>query len=157
MIDCLIVFNVPSHLHTSLFAWTQATCLSVCLSVCLSACRSACLLLCPLAYLLAQTPNTCLLISDTSPILLVAGGYWRARREMTALIRVYDSSSVTASLLTLLASAGFADLSLALAQNDAAFQLSFLEQAAAKAAAGQWGDAVGQVVADHKRSLGYPK
>jgi len=88
---------------------------------------------------------------------LFAGGYWRARREMTALIRVYDSSSVTASLLTLLASAGFADLSLALAQNDAAFQLSFLEQAAAKAAAGQWGDAVGQVVADHKRSLGYPK
>ncbi|KAL3157200.1 hypothetical protein ABBQ38_001439 [Trebouxia sp. C0009 RCD-2024] len=85
------------------------------------------------------------------------GGYWRARREMTALIRVYDSSAVTISLLTLLAAAGFADLSLALAQNDAAFQLSFLDQAAAKAAAGQWGDAVGQVVADHKRSLGYPK
>ena len=76
---------------------------------------------------------------------------------MTSLIRVYDSSAVTSSLLTLLASAGFADLASALAENDAAFQLSFLEQAAAKAAAGQWQAAVGQVVADHKRSMGYPK
>jgi len=140
------------------FSCPQPACLPVDkLSVFLPACLPVRLLLCPLAYLPAQTPNNCLLIPDNSPILFAAGGYWRARREMTALIRVYDSSSVTASLLTLLASAGFADLSLALAQNDAAFQLSFLEQAAAKAAAGQWGDAVGQVVADHKRSLGYPK
>ena len=76
---------------------------------------------------------------------------------MTSLIRVYDSSAITSSLLTLLASAGFADLARALAENDAAFQLSFLEQAAAKAAAGQWRDAVNQVVADHKRSMDYPK
>ena len=95
-------------------------------------------------------------LASAQPVMS-AGGYWRARREMTSLIRVYDSSAVTISLLTLLASAGFAELSLALAQNDAAFQLSFLDQAAAKAAAGQWGDAVGQVVADHKRSMGYPK
>lgn len=76
---------------------------------------------------------------------------------MTSLIRVYDSSSVTAPLLVALASAGFADLALLLAQNDAAFQLSFLDQAAAKAAAGQWKDAVGQAVADHRRSMCYPK
>ena len=88
---------------------------------------------------------------------VMTGGYWRARREMTSLIRVYDSSAVTASLLVTLASAGFADLALLLAQNDAAFQLSFLDQAAAKAAAGQWKDAVGQAVADHRRSMCYPK
>lgn len=76
---------------------------------------------------------------------------------MTGLIRVYDSSAVTASLLVTLASAGFADLALLLAQNEAAFQLSFLDQAAAKAAAGQWKDAVGQAVADHRRSMCYPK
>lgn len=76
---------------------------------------------------------------------------------MTSLIRVYDSSAVSASLLTTLASAGFADLALLLAQNDAAFQLSFLDQAAAKAAAGQFRDAVGQAVADHRRSMCYPK
>ena len=75
---------------------------------------------------------------------------------MTCLIRTYDSSGIDGSLLKALLRAGFADLTLLLAENDAASHLAPSVAAAAKAAAGNWRQAVSLAVAEHKRSMYYP-
>ena len=55
--------------------------------------------------------------------LLVAGGWWRARREMGAVVRSYDASGVGAPLLTSLVACGASDVALAVARSQAASQV----------------------------------
>ena len=88
---------------------------------------------------------------------LCAGGIWRARAEMGKLARSYDSSRISSSLLGVLLTAGCADIALALARNQSSFQLAGLHQAAMKAAAGQWQDAVEAALGTHKRAIYYPR
>ena len=88
---------------------------------------------------------------------LCAGGIWRARSEMGKLARSYDSSRISSSLLGVLLTAGCADIALALARNQSSFQLAGLHQAAMKAAAGQWQDAVESALGTHKRAIYYPR
>ncbi len=75
---------------------------------------------------------------------------------MTALMRIYDSSAIDVTLLTILVSCGYADLAMVLADNDAASHITPAQAAAAKAAGGQWREAVASAVGEHKRSMFYP-
>lgn len=83
-----------------------------------------------------------------------AGGLWRARAEMVKLTRLYDSSKVSAPLFGVLLAAGCADIALALARRQ---QLNPQQEAAMKAAAGQWQPAVAAALKAHQQLLSYPR
>lgn len=72
-------------------------------------------------------------------------------------MRLYDSSTVSPSLLDMLMKAGCADVALALAWTGPTQKSTKLQQAAIKAAAGQWQDAVSAVVETHKQTIYYPR
>ncbi|KAK9810383.1 hypothetical protein WJX72_009786 [[Myrmecia] bisecta] len=88
---------------------------------------------------------------------ILPGGLWRARKEMGKLVCSYDSTAADASLLRTLADAGCADVAVALAENDSSAQLTPADQAAAKAAAGYWREAVAALMNEYKRSIYHPR
>ena len=89
---------------------------------------------------------------DTAP-----GGLWRARSEMVKLVRLYDAGKSSASLFGVLLASGCADIALALASRPGSQQLNPQQEAAMKAAAGQWKPAVAAAMQAHQQLLSYPK
>lgn len=90
-------------------------------------------------------------------ILYAIGGLWRARAEMVKLARLYDSRKISASLFGVLLASGCADIALALARRQTSQQLTPQQEAAMKAAAGQWQPAVSAALQAHQKLLSYPK
>lgn len=76
---------------------------------------------------------------------------------MVKLVRLYDSGKVSASIFGVLIAAGCADIALALARRQGPQQLSPQQEAAMKAAAGQWQPAVAAALQAHQQLLLYPK
>ena len=76
---------------------------------------------------------------------------------MVKLTRLYDSGKVSASLFGVLLAAGCADIALALGRRQGPQQLNPSQEAAMKAAAGQWQPAVAAALQAHKQLLSYPR
>ena len=76
---------------------------------------------------------------------------------MVKLVRLYDSGKISASLFGVLLAAGCADIALALARRQGSQPLNPQQEAAMKAAAGQWQPAVAAALQAHKQLLSYPR
>lgn len=76
---------------------------------------------------------------------------------MGKLARLYNSSKISSSVLEVLMTTGCADIAIALAQNGSAHQVTQLHQAAVRAAAGHWQDAMQTALDAHKKAIYYPR
>ena len=106
---------------------------------------------------LAFLPKPSITIDKMGQREAVVGGLWRARAEMVKLVRLYDAGKSSASLFGVLLASGCADIALALASRPGSQQLNPQQEAAMKAAAGQWKPAVAAALQAHQQLLSYPK
>ncbi len=67
-----------------------------------------------------------------------AGGPWRVRHELKALVASYDSSPLQVSVLNALVDAGFAEIASAIAAKSTSPDLTPAHKAVFVAAAGNW-------------------
>ena len=74
------------------------------------------------SHAFAGTPCMMRGCDENLPRACLSGGWWRARREMSALVRGYDASGVQASLLPSLTALGACDVAFALSRSQAASQ-----------------------------------
>ena len=85
------------------------------------------------------------------------GGVWRARAEMGKLLRMYEGRKLSSSLFNVLLIAGCGDVALALARSSKAGPISPAQEAAMRAAAGDWQDALQTTLQAYRLSLAYPR
>ena len=76
---------------------------------------------------------------------------------MGKLLRIYESTKLSSKLFSVLLTAGCGDVALALARSPKGGPMTSGQEAAMRAAAGDWQDAVQTTLKDHKATLSYPR